>query len=40
MQNKSLMYLELYDFNNATYMELNRHLDFNPSQCAMIPNKM
>jgi hypothetical protein len=37
MQNKSSMYL---DFNNATYMELNGPLDFNPSQCAMIPNKM
>ncbi len=34
------MFLELYAFNNAIYMELNRPLDFNPSQCAMIPNKM
>ncbi len=34
------MFLELHDFNNATYMELNRPLDFNASQCTMIPNKM
>lgn len=34
------MFLELYDFNNVTSMELDRPLDFNPSQCAMIPNKM